>query len=306
MNSPEGVGELPQNTHFSTKTTILSATRIKNSVSPGVFDPEISLIAVKSGGKKGVRIMNIHSHDHFQKPAGNSMIPANEHPVPAPVPATGSGNTSDITLPVLRNAIMRVEESLVDFQDLLDMTTNMTGRERQRLISARTRNYGFIMKAFVIALENPAFRPGNFSFDGMTENVEILDQARQLTLVLEQLRAFADDLLLMACDTSYRDALRVYGNLREQNRSNVAGARALFKELLQYFTLHRGGRAGDDELSEKELEADFHRLIHGRADGEMVIKNEMPHKTGGAHEIVDDVHKPGKHDGAEIKVKEEE
>jgi len=31
----------------------------------------------------------------------------------------------------------------------------------------------------------------------------------------------------------------------------------------------------------------------------MVIKNESPHMTGGEHEVVDDVHRHGKHD-AEI------
>ena len=230
----------------------------------------------------------MNTHSHSEKPAGNSIVPANEHPVPAPMPSTGSGEY-DLTLPVLKNAIMRVEESLVDFQDLLNMNTNMTGRERQRLISARSRNYGFIMKAYVIALENPAFRPGNFSFDGMTENVEILDQARQLTLVLEQLRAFADDLLLMACDTSYRDALRVYGNLREQAHRNVVGAQPLFDRLRQYFTLHRPFRPGE-EPTEKEIERDLHSLLRGHKDGEIIIRNETPQVSGGERTVIDTAH----------------
>ena len=251
--------------------------------------------------------MNPHeTHSHPQTPAGNAIIPAKAKPVPAPIPlATAVSEASDLTLPVLKNAIERVEESLVDFQDLLDMNTTLTGRERQRLFGVRSRNYGFISKAYAIALENPNFRPGNFSFDGMTNNVEVLDQSRQLSMVLDQLRMVAEDLFLLSADNSYRDALRVYGNLREQARANVTGARSLFQELLQFFTLHRRGRSTDAEPTEKELEHDFHSLIHGHADGEMVIKNESPHMTGAVHEVADDVHRHERH-GAEIKVKAEE
>ena len=248
--------------------------------------------------------MNPHN-THPQTPAPGAIVPAvAEHPVPAPIPLARavSSEASDLTLPVLKNAIERVEESLVDFQELLDMTTNMTGRERLRLFGVKSRNYGFISKAYAIALENPNFRPANFSFDDMTNNIEVLDQSRQLSMVLDQLRMIAEDLLLLSADNSYRDALRVYGNLREQSRANVAGARSLFLELLQFFTLHRGGRT-NEQPTEKQLEIDFHRLIHGHADGEMVIKNESPHLSRAVHEVVDEVHKHGK-GGAEIEVKE--
>jgi hypothetical protein len=40
-----------------------------------------------------------------------------------------------------------------------------------------------------------------------------------------------------------------------------------------------------------ELERDIKRLIHGKADGEIVIKNESPHVQGGLHEVIDNVHK---------------
>jgi hypothetical protein len=38
-----------------------------------------------------------------------------------------------------------------------------------------------------------------------------------------------------------------------------------------------------------ELERDIKRLIHGKADGEIVIKNESPHISRGVHEVVDNV-----------------
>ena len=239
--------------------------------------------------------------------SGRSAVPANvENPVPAPIPlASAVPPATDPALKVLQNAISDVERILADFWSVLDMNTNMTGRERQRLISARSRNYGFINKAYAIALENPNFRPANFSFEDMTTDLDILNQSRQLSLVLDQLRLVNNDLLLISCNTSYRNALRIYSNLRDQARAGVAGARPLFQKLLQFFTLHRRGRSTDAEPTEKELEREVKRLLRGKADGEMIIKNESPHMTGGVHEVVDDVHKHERH-GAEIKIKEEE
>ena len=180
----------------------------------------------------------------------------------------------------------------------------MTGRERARLVGVKSRNYGFISKAYDIAFDNPDFRLSNFSLADMGQTLTYLEHARQLTIVVEQLRHLADDFLLVICDKAYRDALRIYGNLREQARAKVPGADALYQQLLQYFTLHRRG-SSEDEPTEHELERDFRSLIHGHSDGEMIIKNESAHKSGGVHEVVDDVHKHGRH-GAEIKVKEEE
>ena len=233
-----------------------------------------------------------------QKPADPAMPPLTLFPPPNPevfAPAV---------LPVLNNAIIQIEKIFGDFWAQLNMETNLTGQQRKRFFSVKSRNYGFINKAYAIAQENPNFVPLNFSLANMTKNLEVLERARQLTLVIEQIRAADDDFLLMTCDTAYRDALRIYGNLREQRRARVAGANALFQELLQFFTLRRR-RPGEAEPTEHELEVDFRRLIHGHADGEMVIKNESPHISGAVHEVVDDMHKRGKH-GAEIRVKEEE
>jgi hypothetical protein len=41
----------------------------------------------------------------------------------------------------------------------------------------------------------------------------------------------------------------------------------------------------------KELERDFMKMIHGKADGEIVIKNNQPHFIEGKREIIDNVRK---------------
>jgi hypothetical protein len=170
-----------------------------------------------------------------------------------------------------------------------DIDTAMTGRDRMRLFGVKSRKYGFINKAWDIARDNPNFLPPNFAVKEMQEHMRIFEQVRQLTLVLEQFQHLATDYLMLTSDNAYRDALRVYGSLREQNRGRVPGAEALFRELLQFFTLHRRGRQGA-EPTEHELERDFRSLIHGHKDGEIIVKNESPKVTGGERTVIDSVH----------------
>ncbi|MDR3013513.1 MAG: hypothetical protein LBU70_09970 [Chitinispirillales bacterium] len=190
----------------------------------------------------------------------------------------------------IEDFIAELERVIEKFMSEVDIDTNLSGKERMRLFGVKSRNYGFISKAFEIARDHPNFAPGNFSIDDMAETLRILEQVRDLSVVVEQLQRITGDYLLLTSDNAYRDALRVYGNLREQNRARVAGASALFDELLQFFTLHRRGREGA-EPTEKQLERDFRSLLHGHKDGKIVIENVSPKMTGGIHEVIDDVHK---------------
>ena len=182
---------------------------------------------------------------------------------------------------------------------------DLTGTERRRLIGAKSRNYGFIVKATEIVDDRPNFIPPNFSMNDMTGTVANLEKARDLSVMLENLQRLVDDFLLQSTDAAYRGALLIYRNLQTQARGRIRGADDLFQQLRQFFTLHRAGRAGNAEPTEKELEREAKQLLRGKADGEMVIKNESPHMTRGVHEVVENVGKRRKR-GAEIKVKEEE
>jgi hypothetical protein len=75
--------------------------------------------------------------------------------------------------------------------------------------------------------------------------------------------------------------------LQEQARNRVPGAEPLFRALQTFFSRTR--RQPAEEPTEMELERDIKRLIHGKADGEIVIKNETPRMQGGVHEVVDSV-----------------
>ena len=200
-------------------------------------------------------------------------------------------------LDALADAISDVEKNIRTLRATLDLGEDMTGRQRQRLYGVKARNLGFIIRAAEVAREFPGFMPGNFSPDDLTENLAILERAQQLVVAAEQLRTLAHDFALKTGDLAYRGGLRVYGSLESQARLHVQGAAAPFEELSSFFSRRRKN-SNEAEPTQHELELDARRLLHGRADGEMIIKHESPHKTGGVHEVVDDVHRHGRHDGA--------
>ena len=227
-----------------------------------------------------------------------------------PAASTPPGDEISYTLSsnVLQTVLTKTADDVTDINRILrgylPTEHDLTGTQRRRLIGAKARNYGFIVKAYEIVDDSPAFIPPNFSLTNMAGTMANLEKARDLVVIAENLQRLVDDFLLQTTDAAYRDALLIYANLRMQARAKIHGATDLFDQLRQFFTLHRRGRAGA-EPTEKEIEREVRSLLHGHSDGEIIIKNESPHMTGGVHEVVEDVKKRGKR-GAEIKVKEEE
>ena len=195
--------------------------------------------------------------------------------------------------------IALLEDRMQHFIDSEGVDANLTGKDRLRLTSAGVRNNGFIDKTFDIAHDNPEFLPPHFSIEQFTANIQRFEELRQLMLVLQQFQQMATNAFIQQADVCYRDALRVYGSLREQTRAKVPGAEPLFQALMTFF--HRRRRPGA-EPTEHELELDFKRLVHGKADGKIEIVNESPKMTEGVHKVVDNVHK----NKAVIKVSGEE
>jgi hypothetical protein len=188
-----------------------------------------------------------------------------------------------------RALIRKLEELMEDFKEEQQIGSNLTGTDRRRLIGAGVRNYGFIDKSFDIARDNPQFMPPNFDLTLLNWNMHELEDFRQLMWVLQQFTQAASNAFLLQADACYRDALRIYGSLQEQTRNKVPGAEPLFQALRTFFS--RSRRQPADEPTEMELERDIKQLLHGKADGEIVIKNESPRAQGGVHEVIDSVHR---------------
>jgi hypothetical protein len=173
-----------------------------------------------------------------------------------------------------------------------DSDSALTGTERMRLIGAGVRNYGFIEKAWDIVRENPQFVPANFSAAEFHANIVALDNYRQLHWVLEKFLQAVNEAMLLRGDASFRNALFVYRNLQAQSRARVHGAEPLYRALLRFFRRRRPAEELEEtEPTMKQLERDFNKMVHGKEDGEFIIKNEKPRIVGGVHEVIDNVHK---------------
>ena len=187
----------------------------------------------------------------------------------------------------IEQLIFDLENRMQYFVEDENIQSNLTGTDRRRLFSAGVRNYGFIDKAFDIARDNPQFMPPHFDITRLNNNLRELENLRQLMLVLQQFLQLVSNCFMLKADFCYRDALRIYASLQEQTRNRVPGAEPLFNALRTFF--HRRRRQSD-EPTEMELQRDFKRLIHGKADGEIFIENETPKITGGVHKVIDNIH----------------
>ena len=119
-------------------------------------------------------------------------------------------------------------------------------------------------------------------------NMEELEELRQLMLVLQQFTQLATNAHMIQADVCFRDALRIYASLQEQRRNRVPGADPLWRALERFFSHRRV--TPNEEPTQKQIERDIKRVLHGHADGEILIQNESPHMTEGVHEVIDDVH----------------
>jgi hypothetical protein len=82
-------------------------------------------------------------------------------------------------------------------------------------------------------------------------------------------------------------ALAYYNTVREASRRRQPGAQAIFRLLQAFF---RRGRLTSEEPTESKVERDVKALLHGKKDGEIIIKNERPHLVGGKREVIDEAH----------------
>ena len=166
-------------------------------------------------------------------------------------------------------------------------TEALTHAERRRLQGSGIRRYGFIDKVSDVAEANPEFAPAFFNSGDLKERLREIEILRNISTALAQMLRITDDVLLQVSDDAFQMALGYYNTVREAARRRQPGAQAIFNILRPFF--NRPRRAGD-EPTEQEVERDLKALIHGKKDGEIIIRNERPHLTGGVHEVIDEVH----------------
>jgi len=199
-------------------------------------------------------------------------------------------NTRDRDLSELQYLVDHINLLMNNFLQNHESDAVLTGPERRRLMGAGVRNYGFIEKSLDVARENPDILPANFNVWQFATNVQTLDAYRQLFWVLEKFTQAVNEAVLISANASMRDALRVYNILKEMTHSRVRGAEPLFRALNRFFERPRHPEQGE-EPTIPELERDFNKIVHGKADGEIIAKNISPRVSGGKREIIDETFK---------------
>jgi hypothetical protein len=112
------------------------------------------------------------------------------------------------------------------------------------------------------------------------------EEIRQLVMVLEKFLQLATESMMVRGDQCFRDALRVYGALKEMTKNNVPGAKPLFESLMSFFRRRR--RPGEaEDMTVKQIDRKFHALLNGTEEGEMTVKNEKARTIKGKRVIVD-------------------
>jgi hypothetical protein len=192
-------------------------------------------------------------------------------------------------LDTLAVEVLRFLEYKTEFKMAAErLTADLTGRQRLRLYGAGAKNYGFIKKAFDVAVENPQYMPRNLDIENFRDRLNNFKNMSQLVLELRQYLNTAENIALLESDALYRMALRVYRSLQENADSRVPGAKVLFNAMRTFF---RRSKLNDGEPAQEELERDFRKVLRGEASGEVTVVNESPVLKAGKRKVVDRVTK---------------
>ena len=229
------------------------------------------------------------------------------------VGANGSGNYGDSAFSGWRSATTtnapltddagQIQSWLDNLQDISTHffsvlpqfeSTVLNTADRRRLNGSGVRRYGFIDKTADVADEFPQFWP-NFVADGdkLKEQLREIEVLRNMLVWTRYLARIVQDQLLLTGNDALRTAGLYYASVRESASRKIPEAVQVY-EMLRLFWQRR--RKMSEEPTEQEMERDFKRLMHGKADGtvaahhaELSGRSTEPHTTGGVREVIDDV-----------------
>ena len=201
------------------------------------------------------------------------------------------------------NALQTVTQGFHEILPQLE-TTVLSPADRRRLLGSGVRRYGFIDKVSDVAAFYPQFWPASVHGADVAVDYQAalkyrlreIEVLRNLLVWSRWVSRVVGDLLLIAGDDAFRKANTYYSTVRTAARNNLPEAQQVY-QLLQLFWERRRGTSSSDEPTlhaelfgrSTDIERDFKRLIHGKADGDIFAKHESPTTSGGVHEVIDNV-----------------
>jgi hypothetical protein len=177
----------------------------------------------------------------------------------------------------------QIERLMSEFRNISD--NNLTLAQRRRKIGAGIRNYGFIDKASDLADANPQYAQF-FDPVALKSAIRNIEMCREIVILLQSFTRMVSNSMMVYSDEAFSMALIFYNSVKELARRGDPEAIQLFRALQPFF---RRPRRTGTEPTVKELERDLHALIHGKADGKIIVENERPKTSSGKRLLIDEV-----------------
>jgi hypothetical protein len=174
--------------------------------------------------------------------------------------------------------------------DIDDFIVNMRALDRKRHNGVGVKRLGFIETALRIATNFPQYYPHWLTTPKFRRDVDLFSALRSLVEACRSLEEKVWNLNVEAADMAYTDALEYYSQVQDASERRIDAADALYAELNVFFR-NMGPHGTEDQPTEMKVERDAVALLHGRKDGEVIIKNTSPKTISGSREVVDETYK---------------
>ena len=220
-----------------------------------------------------------------QKPATKTkaitlQLPATRRPSPSPLIPL-----SDI-------------HALTEHLDLIkvvleDYAAHLRSLDRKRHNGVGIKRQGLIERSYQLALENQEFLPHWLPMAKFREDNDHFISLRTFFDLTNQIKELAWNLVTLAADMVYTDALEFYAQVQDAANRRVDAAETLYHELRPFFT-NMGTRQSEGEgeaPTQKKAKRDANAVMKGKKEGVVIFKNTNPKLTAGKREIIDETFK---------------
>jgi hypothetical protein len=174
------------------------------------------------------------------------------------------------------------------FDRLGEYAANLRALDRKRHNGVGIKRLGFIEAALRVSYKFPAYFPHWLDSIKFQRDLDLYNATRSLVEVCRSLEEKVWNINVEASDMAYTDALEYYSLVQNAAERRIDSAEAIYAELSEFF---RHGAMETDVPTEMQVKRDANALMHGRKDGEVIIKNVRPKITGGKREVIDETFK---------------
>jgi hypothetical protein len=194
----------------------------------------------------------------------------------------------DSNLPPNPNLILNIKNEILGLIRAVEQyAANLRALDRQRHNGVGLRRQGFIEAALRIASDYPQYYPHWLNTVKFQKDLDLFEAVRTLIDACRSLEEKAWNFNIEASDMVYTDALEYYSQVKDAAERRIDSAEALYAELNVFFK-NMGPHGTLEQPTEKQIKRDTNALLHGRKDGEVIIRNVRPKTIAGSHEVVDE------------------